>query len=383
MEGPVIDLGSDGQMTRVGPGALHQIGDVAGLLAITHALVVVDPFFRNDAALRVIVDSLERGGVASTVHVGPAGTPMVADGDGAGAAAKAAGCDGVVSLGGGSCIDVGKAASILAHGGSVHGTAHAGAEPSATLPHIACPTTAGTGAELSRYAFFVDPAGHEHTVLEHARMVPAAALIDPVVHLGMPVAVTGATAMNALSGAVEAYLSSQPTEASDQQALEAMQAIASALPQVLADPRDLEARNAMAVAAYRAGQAYDAAGMGLVDSISLVLSGMFSIGHSECNALVLPAVMRYQAGWAQDRLPAIAKALGADDAVAGVEALAARAGVTGSLQDYGIGWDDVYLTAHAIIRHPFNRRDPRAVGAEDLAGILLDAMGLERPSQVG
>jgi alcohol dehydrogenase class IV len=145
----------------------------------------------------------------------------------------------------------------------------------------------------------------------------------------------------------------------------------------------------MAEAAYHAGVAFNQGGLGIVDSISLVVSSLFNVGHSAANAIVLPHVMAYDAFSVQRRMGDIAHALGmkpegqsrrqlAQAAIEGVVDLKAQVGLRESLADRGMTWDDLYLVAHAILRHPFIKRNPRPLDEAGLQTILLDAMESQR-----
>lgn len=385
----VRTLESTSQVTRLGAGALHEIGASARQQGITKALLVTDAHLGHSEAAHVIERRLADHGIGMELCVCVTPTPLVHDVDEAVERLGKAGCDGVVSLGGGSAHDVGKGVALLGrNGGTIHEYAHEQKTADATLPHIAVSTTAGTGAEMSSYAFFVEEHGHEHTILWHDILVPEVAIIDPVTHVSMPQHVTAATGINALSDAIEAYVSRSHTDASDEAALEAIRLIGENLPTAYHDGHDLEARTRMAEAAYKAGTAFNAAGLGIVDSISLVVSSLFNIGHSTANAIVLPHVMAYDAFSVEGRMGDIAKALGKDPgtgrqamaqaAVEAVEDLKQEVGLTENLADRGMTWDDLYLCAHAILRHPFIKRNPRDLDEEGLTKILLDSMETRR-----
>jgi len=383
-------LGSGGRTTLLGPGALLETGALARRLGMGRALVVTDRHLVDGEALRTLRQRLEAEGIRTAVTTDVTSPPLESDIQAGVRVCLGTACDGIVTLGGGSVHDVGKAVAVLAaQGGSVHEYAEdaLGARRRRVerkLPHIAVSTTAGTGAEISSFAFVTETAGHAHAVLHDPRLVPDATVIDPLTHTTMPGEVTAATGMNALSSAVEAFLSLAHTVQSDEAALEAMRAIRDSLPKAYEDGRDLDARGAMAKAAYQAGVAFDEAGLGIVDSISLVLSSVYSLPHSLANAIVLPYAMAYDAG-SEDRMRQIAEALGkkpgrdpAEAAIDAVKRLRERVGITQDLGGLGLDEDIVYLCADRILHHPFMRRNPRVVDRDGLVGILLDALGEQR-----
>lgn len=384
----VESLASNGQVARFGAGAIYEVGRLARDAGITHALLVTDKHFVPGEAVRVVRQSLAKEGIDCTVFPVPPRTPLQADVGAATGVLRGNDCDGVLSLGGGSVQDIGKCTALLASNpGTLHRFAH-GQEPIAeTLPTIAIPSTAGTGAERSAYAFVIDEQGREHMVIHDDHLVPRVAIIDPLLHVSMPRKLTAATGLNALAGAVEAVLSPQHTDASDEDATAAIRAISENLRAAVNDGEDLDARAALARASYQAGKAFEASGLGIVDSISLVLQSIFDIPASTANAILLPHVMRYERIAAEDRLDRVAEALGTPAArdeehaaVAAVKELQQDVGFTQDLSDYGLSWDDLYLVSRNILHHPFADRDPRPLDEEGVVDILADAMGRQETS---
>ncbi len=382
-----VETLSEEPLVRLGQGALREIGIIAQGLGIHRAAIVCDPYFKHSVMVQRVGVSLREHGISSVVsaHVTP--TPRYADVDAVLADMKdGRPCDGVISIGGGSTIDVAKVASLLGkHGGNIRTYSRGGRIPARTHPHIAVPTTAGTGAESSGYAFLLEDNGRDHTILHHDALRPEAVILDPLLHTSLSPEMTATSGLNALGDAVEAYVSLGHTPESDSIALQAIHLIANALPQAYDFPGDLAARKEMARASYLAGLAFDQAGLGIVDSIGLVLSEMFAIGQSTANAILLPHVMAYDAFSVGHRLGDVAQALGhpaADDdlkveaeaAIKAVTDLKRRVGVTKTLADWGMRWDDLYLCAGQILHHPFIKRSPRPLDARGLTQILLDSM---------
>ena len=382
-----VETLSDAPPVRLGCGALHELGIIAQDLGMHRAVIVCDPHFLHSNVVQTAGVRLREHGIASIVssHVTP--TPRYADVTAVlDVMQSGRPCDGVVSIGGGSTIDVGKAASLLGkHGGTIAAYAHGEKVVDDAFPHIAVPTTAGTGAESSGYAFLLEDHGHEHTILHHDILRPTAVIIDPLTHVSMPPRLTATTGLNALCDAIEAYVSRGHTPESDSLALQAMHLIAGALETAYKHPEDLDARQAMARASYIAGVAFEQAGLGIVDSIGLVLSEMFNIGQSAANAILLPHVMAYDAFSVGDRMADVAQALGhtadtpdqksaAEAAIEAVTELKRRVGLTENLGDRGMTWDDLYLCASQILHHPFIKRNPRPLDEAGLTDILLGSM---------
>ncbi len=391
-EADIRSLGADDQVTRVGRGAIWELGRMARHAGITKALLLLDNRLAQGGAAFAVEASLDEAGIEATRHIGITPTPLVSDATAAVRHAAASGCNGVVSLGGGSTTDVGKAVALLgANGGTVHDWAHGDAVPPRVWPHITATSTAGTGAESSPYAFLLEDHGREHTILQDDCLRPTGVVLDPLIHASMPRRLTATSGMNALAGAIEAYLAGQHTARSDEAALRAVRGVANHLPAAWDDGNNLEARTGMAEASYWSGRAFGEAGLGVLDSISLTLSGFLAIGHSEANAILLPHVMAYDALSAEpDRLQDLADLLagpdrppqtaarqatdGRDAAIAAVVRLQERIDCPRDLTRAGVSWDDIYLCAGHLINHPFAKRAARALDADGVQSILVGAL---------
>lgn len=375
----------DRQIVRFGVGTLEEAGALAAQAGIHRALLVTDHAMDRTPWPVEVLRSLREAGVEATVYQEVSSPPALATVLEAKEALERRGADGVVSVGGGSVHDVAKvAAALVGSGATFEALAHEGREPSGSLPHVAVGTTAGTGAERSSYAFVIQEHGHEHRVLHHPLLAPDVAIIDPRTHTTLSPRRTAAAGLSALGRGVEAFLSRAHTPSSDASALVAVSGIHGHLVRAVEQGDDLEARTAVASAADRAAQAFEVAGLGLMDSIGLVLSGLFSIDHNTANAVVLPHVMRYEAGSLGSRAEALCLALGLDPVgdeaaqsracVQAVRDLQSQVGLWQSLRDLGLAWDDLYLIRNSILRHPFSARDPRVLDEEGLAQVFLDAL---------
>jgi alcohol dehydrogenase len=200
----------------------------------------------------------------------------------------------LVAVGGGSSIDAAKGIAIAAvnpQRGRDLDYRREFAVPG--LPIVAVPTTAGTGAETNAVGVVTDPATHRKFYVGHASTMPAAAILDPALTVGLPRAVTAATGMDALTHALESYLSLHPNPWSDGIALQAIRMIAANLPRACDDGADLEARSQMLLAAHLAGVAFANTGLGLCHAISHSLGGRWNIAHGVALSMLLPDVLRF------------------------------------------------------------------------------------------
>ena len=180
------------------------------------------------------------------------------------------------------------------------------------LPLYAIPTTAGTGSEVSVGAVVTDRLARRKLVLADLTLLPKMACLDPEIQLGVPPAVTADTGMDALTHAVEAYLSRNHLPASDEMALSAVRLIMKNLPKVYADGKDVDARQNMALASHYAGIAMSQAGLGYVHAIAHNFGALYHVPHGRANAMVLPYVLEYSKPACIDRLATLARVSGLD-----------------------------------------------------------------------
>ena len=280
--------------------------------------------------------------------------------DGA-ALARERGCDGLVSVGGGSAIDSAKGmAIVMTEGGSIRDHQGSARLTRRQTPHIAVPTTAGTGSEVSLYILVKDRARHEKMHFLDDRIIPDAAILDPSVTLALPAPLTAATGMDALTHAIEAYTSANKNPIADGLALQAMRLIARHLPRAVAEPNDKVARGQMLVAANMAGLAFNSTGVGLVHAMAHVVGARHGVHHGTANAIFLPHVIRFNADELGALYRNVAEALGVDaralgDEMAGEAAaqavahLSARIHLPGKLREVGVPEADLEACAEGSL----------------------------------
>jgi len=210
--------------------------------------------------------------------------------------ARALGCDVVIALGGGSAIDAGKAIAALAAnpGPALDYLEVVGrglALPHGSLPFIAVPTTAGTGAEVTRNAVLAVPAARVKVSLRSPSMLPRLALVDPALAIDLPAATTAATGMDALTQLIEPFLSSRATPFVDALCRDGIPRVARALPRAVAEPHDLQARSDLALGALYSGMALANAGLGAAHGFAAPIGGQFPAPHGAVCAALLPHVL--------------------------------------------------------------------------------------------
>jgi alcohol dehydrogenase len=278
----------------------------------------------------------------------------------------------LVAVGGGAPIDAAKGIALAAV------NPYQGQVPA--LPIVAVPTTAGTGAETSAFGMVSDPAAHRTFYVGHPSSMPAAAILDPVLTVDLPPAATAAAGLDALTHALESYLSLHPNPLSDGIALQAIRMIAVNLPRACDDGTDLAARSQLLVAAHLAGIAMASTGLGVCHAIGHSL-GRRDIAHGVALALLLPGVLRFNLPVRTRRLAEAAFALGVGDthqgedrnaaaAIDSVAALRDRVGLTAAIADFGVTEADFAQIAADTLADEALLTTPRPPTPDDIGDIL-------------
>ncbi len=304
------------------------------------------------------------------------GEPSIDDAQRAAESAKAAGCDSVVACGGGSALDLGKAAAALAAnpGGvldyiEVVGRGMALSFPA--LPVLAMPTTAGTGSEATRNAVLQAPQEGVKASLRHPSMVPAVALIDPELTLTAPPAVTAATGLDALTQLIEPFVSLKANPFTDALCAEGIHLAAAALPRLFKDGSDIEARTMMSLASLFGGICLANAGLGAVHGLAAPIGGMFGAPHGAVCAALLPHVIEANLRALPEGHPARARY----ELIGGwvdAAALVRQAGIPG-LREYGIEAWHFREIAQKAANASSMKSNPVPLPAEAVAEILEKA----------
>lgn len=349
----------------VRPGALRAPADWVAVLPGRRLFVVTDPGLVAAGVVGPAVAALQAAGLAVTVYseveADPPETRVLATVE----AARAAGAEVVVGLGGGSSLDTAKLVALLAATPQpLAGIYGIGLARGPRLPLVQIPTTAGTGSEVTPIAILTTPSQEKKGVVSPL-LYPDLAILDAELTLGLPPSVTAMTGIDAMVHAIEAYTSKiKKNPLADGLAREALRLLYDNLPKVLADGRDAGARSAMLVGSMMAGMAFANAPVGAVHALAYPLGGHFHVPHGLSNALVLAPVLAYN-------LPA-AEALYAE--LAAVISPAQRFASPAAAAQWFV--DDM---ARLVAAMPF-AQTLRAVGVGegDLDLLAADAMKVER-----
>lgn len=371
---------------RFGVGAIDDLAQVVQDLGGKKVLLVVDPNLKNVGLLAKITAPLDRGGITYTVfdHVDPEPGLMLAD-EGTAIAAKA-GCDCVIGAGGGSAMDVAKAISILlTNGGKAEDYLGLGKIKKPGVPKIMVPTTAGTGAEVTFTAVFINEKTKSKGGMNGDPLYPDVALLDPALTVTLPPHVTAAPGIDAFTHALEAFVSTQSHPISDMYAVEAMDLISGNLAMAYANGDNIKARSAMLMGSLLAGKALATAGVGLVHAMAYPLGGMFNIPHGLANAVLLPYVVDYNIIGNPEKFARIAAIMGHDVgnislrdaaqlAVEAVFELNQDVGIPTSLEEIGIVFDQIPRMAEIAltVTRPVEN-NPRKPSLEDVISIYETA----------
>lgn len=371
---------------HLGWGAVSHVGEDARRLRARRALIVASHGLQGSPILRRVEEELEDEGIGYRSVANASHSPDAAAVRETLGSWREERADLLVSVGGGNAHDLAKAVGAASAGG----VDVLDLEGSDTLrapnpPHIAVNTTAGTGSELSRYAFITSHRRGRRMMISDSRLTPRVAINDPAIHAQMPARLTAASGMNVLTHAIGAHLSPSATPLASDLALDALEAVAQNLARAVENGDDEEARQAMAHAEQLAGLAYNGVGLGLADAMSLCITAVYDVPHGELSAALLPYVLAYTAPAASERLAQIADALLGADAPRGVaqkahaacEAVAQltrRVDLPTSLHALGIDDQVGYSCAQTILQNPFAGQTPRPPDLAAVNAILEEAV---------
>jgi alcohol dehydrogenase len=290
-----------------GPGSSLQLCEHIAGTGVKSLLVVTDAMLVKIGLLKPLLDKLGALGVKVTVYDGVLPNPTIEQIENGLSMLKQNGCSAILAIGGGSSIDAAKV--IAARATNPYKIVHMSGLMRVVfklLPMYAVPTTAGTGSEVTIAAVVSDPASTRKFAIMSPRLVPLAAALDGALMTGLPPPITAATGMDALTHAVEAYISRNRTSKTDAEALEATRLIMQNLPTAVKNGSDVTARQNMALASFKAGVAFTTAGVGYVHAIAHNFGAYYHVPHGLANAIILPRVLEFSKSECLARLATLA-----------------------------------------------------------------------------
>ena len=365
----------------IGEGALAQSVEQIALLGFKKALIVTDKPLAELGFASQVAKLLEAKGIESDIFDDVKPNPTVANVNDGLAKLKEAGADCVISLGGGSPHDCAKGIAIVAsNDGKIEDYEGLDKSTKPQLPLIAINTTAGTASEMTRFTIITDETRQVKMAIVDKHVTPILSVNDPKLMEDMPASLTAATGMDALTHAVEAYVSTAANPLTDACAVKAIELIAKYLPTAVADGKNAEAREQMAYAQFLAGMAFNNASLGYVHAMAHQLGGFYDLPHGVCNALLLPHVEEFNLRAAKPRLEEIGAILSANnkeleglDVIEAIKKLAGIVGIPKSLRELDVKEEDFTVLAANAMKDVCGLTNPVQPTLDEVIGIFKAA----------
>ena len=373
-------------ISLMGADCLKDAGDQVEELGFKKALIVTDKVLGQIGIVKKVTDVLDNKNIEYAIYDETKPNPTVKNVNDGLALLKEKECDFVISLGGGSAHDCAKGIALLAtNGGEIKDYEGVDKSKKPQLPMVGINTTAGTGSEMTLFAIITDEERHIKMALVDKHLTPIIAVNDPMLMLAMPKSLTAATSMDALTHAIEAYVSTAATPITDACAEKAIELISNYLVNAVENGQDVEARDMMAYAEYLAGMAFNNASLGYVHAMAHQLGGFYNLPHGVCNAILLPHVQEYNKATSASRLAKIAKIMGgniegltdeqgADLCIDMIKSLSQTIGIPEGLGVLGVKESDFETLATNALNNACSLTNPRKGNLEELIAIFKKAM---------
>ena len=364
-----------------GKGAIAAIADEVKARGFSHVFVASDPDLVKFGVSKKVLDVLEGASIPYTLFSEIKPNPTIENVQAGVAAFKACGADCIVAIGGGSSIDTAKAVGIIitnpefADVRSLEGVAPT---KNKCVPSLAVPTTAGTAAEVTINYVITDAENNRKMVCVDVHDIPVVAVVDPDMMATMPKGLTAATGMDALTHAIEGYITKGAWALSDMFHIEAIRIIAKSLRGAVENTA--EGRDGMALGQYVAGMGFSNVGLGIVHSMAHPLGALYDTPHGVANAIILPTVMEYNAPATGEKYKHIAEAMGVEGtdkmtveeyraaAINAVKQLALDVGIPADLKEI-VRPEDVAFLAQSAYDDACRPGNPRDTSVEEITAL--------------
>lgn len=364
-----------------GAGAIKSIADEAKGRAFKKAFVCSDPDLVKFGVTQKVLDVLDGAGLAYELYSNIKPNPTIENVQTGVAACKAAGADYIIAIGGGSSMDTAKGVGIImenpdfADVRSLEGVADTKHK---SMPIFAVPTTAGTAAEVTINYVITDVEKNRKMVCVDPHDIPVVAFIDPEMMSSMPKGLTAATGMDALTHAIEGYITAGAWELSDMFHLKAIEIISRSLRGAVDNTP--EGREGMALGQYVAGMGFSNVGLGIVHSMAHPLGALYDTPHGVANAIILPTVMEYNADATGDKYKYIAQAMGVEGtenmsqeeyrkaAIDAVRKLSQDVGIPADLKEI-VKKEDIPFLAQSAYDDACRPGNPKETSVEDIIAL--------------
>ena len=361
-----------------GKGAIAAIPEEIKARGFAKALVASDPDLIKFGVTKKVTDVLDAAGVAYEIFSDIKPNPTIENVQAGVAAYKAAGADCIIAIGGGSSMDTAKAVGIIINNpefADVRSLEGVAPTKNKCVPIIAVPTTAGTAAEVTINYVITDVEKNRKMVCVDVHDIPVVAVVDPDMMATMPKGLTAATGMDALTHAIEGYITRGAWELSDMFHLKAIEIIASSLRGAVNN--EDAGREGMALGQYVAGMGFSNVGLGIVHSMAHPLGALYDTPHGVANAIILPTVMEYNAPATGEKYKYIAAAMGVKGtenmtveeyraaAINAVKQLSLDVGIPADLKDI-VKVEDLQFLAESAYADACRPGNPRETSVEEI-----------------
>lgn len=369
-------------VNMMGLGSLDEAMQAIARYNLRKALIVTDAGLARAGVAERVAGLLAEQRIDAVIFDGAQPNPTIGNVQKGLALLRQSQCDFIISLGGGSPHDCAKGIALCAtNGGEIADYEGVDRSSKPQLPLVAINTTAGTASEMTRFCIITDESRHVKMAIVDRNVTPLLSVNDPALMAAMPKGLTAATGMDALTHAVEAYVSIAATPITDACALKAIELIARHLRHGLAQGDDLQAREQMAYAQFLAGMAFNNASLGYVHAMAHQLGGFYDLPHGVCNAVLLPHVEAFNAQVSAARLRDVAKAMGesveglseaagAESALAAIRRLSVDIGIPAGLAELGARREDIPTLAANALKDACGLTNPRPASQAEIEAIF-------------
>ncbi|MCL9775764.1 iron-containing alcohol dehydrogenase [Vibrio methylphosphonaticus] len=370
----------------LGNGCLTQAIDIIEQQGFKKALIVTDAVLNKIGVVAQITNLLAERDISFAVYDGTQPNPTIDNVEQGLSHLVDNDCDLIISVGGGSPHDCAKGVALVAtNGGKIQDYEGINQAAQAPFPLISINTTAGTASEMTMFSVITDEARQIKMAIVDQKVTPLISVNDPQLMLAMPKSLTAATGMDALTHAIEAYVSTAANPITNTVALKAIEMIHTNLPLCIENGENLEAREQMAYAQFMAGMAFNNALLGYVHAMAHQLGATYHLPHGICNAVLLPHVQRFNYTACPEKFRDIAVAMGRDvsgmaaeeAALCAIDAmadLASLVGIPANLTEIGVKSADISALAESTLTDVCCMTNPKQASKEEIMAIFETAM---------
>ena len=368
-----------------GEGAVQEAGDLVKSLGAKKCLIVTDRYLGQIGMADRVQGILKKAGIEACIFAGAEPNPTDKNVEAGARCYQENECNSIISLGGGSSHDCAKGIGLVAaNGGQIADFEGVDKSSKPMIPLMAINTTAGTASEITRFCIITDTSRKVKMAIVDWRVTPQIAINDPELMKGMPPSLTASTGMDALTHAIEAYVSTDANPLTDAAAIMAIKMIAHYLPKAVANGNYMKARDKMAYAQYLAGIAFNNASLGYVHAMAHQLGGFYNLPHGVCNAILLPYVESYNLIGNMNRFRDVAQAMGvqvegisvtcaAEKAIEAIKKLSRQLEIPTDLKQLGVREEDFGIMADNAKKDVCQLTNPRTATREQVIEIYRQA----------